>query len=163
MSIFRHNIFLRKKREGIAARDVVRGFTLIEILFTIAFFTVLVALALPVGLDSYRHYLLTSEASAVLNFLRRAEALSLSNDHASAHGLSIQSNQYVVFQGASYASRNASFDEVYPRSSDVLITGPTEINFTAVSGNPNASSTFIFSNGAGSRSISVNEQGTINW
>lgn len=139
------------------------GFTLIEIVFTMAIFAGLVALALPVGLDSYRHYLLTSETSTVLNFLRRAQALAFGNDHTSGHGLAIQNSKYVLFQGVSYASRNPSFDEVYGRSTDITITGPSEIDFSAVSGTPNASSTFVFSNGAGTSTISVNNEGTINW
>lgn len=139
-----------------------QGFTLFEIIFAMALFAILIALALPVGLDSYRHYLLTSEARNFLNILRRAQALSFGNRNSSAHGIFVQSSNYVVFEGSSYTSRNPSLDEFYARSADITVTGSVEISFAAISGNA-ASSTFIFTNGIGSRSISINNEGTINW
>jgi Tfp pilus assembly protein FimT len=140
-----------------------KGFTIFEIVFALALFAILVALGLPVGLDAYRHYLLSSETNNFLNLLRRAQAQSFGNQNTSGHGIYIQSNQYVIFQGGSYASRSSSYDENYPRSTDIAVTGPTEVDFSAVSGNSNVSSTFVFANSAGSRSISINDEGTINW
>jgi prepilin-type N-terminal cleavage/methylation domain-containing protein len=140
-----------------------RGFTLFEIVFAIAIFAVLIVLALPVGLDSYRHYLLSSEVGNFLNILRRAQALSFANLNSAAHGVAVQGSNYIIFQGQSYAARNPSLDEVYARSLDITVNGPPEIDFTAVSGNPNTSSTFVLANDVGSRSISINDEGTINW
>lgn len=139
------------------------GFTLFEIIFAMAIFAILIGLSLPVGLDSYRHYLLTSEVGNFLNILRRAQALSFANLNSSGHGISLQGSNYIIFQGANYASRNQSLDEVCPHAADIIVTGPSEVDFAAISGNPNASSTFIFTNDVGSRTISINHEGTINW
>jgi prepilin-type N-terminal cleavage/methylation domain-containing protein len=139
------------------------GFTLIEVIIVTAVFAILITLGLPVGLDAYRHYLLTSDVRNLISLLRRAENRAFSNDHASPYGVSIQNDRFVLFQGSSYASRKTAFDEEYPKSGAVTASGTTEIVFAALSAKPNASGSIILSNGLRSQTITINEEGTINW
>lgn len=140
------------------------GFTVLELVLVFAIVGVLAGIGIPIGIDGYRSYLLTAETKNAIAFLRRTQNLALTNRNQSSFGLSILSNQYVLFQGASYASRNPAYDEAYPRGSNITITGSTtEIVFEALSGKSNVSTTMTFSNGYNVQTIGINNQGTIFW
>lgn len=139
------------------------GFSIIEIVIVIAIFGMLLAIGLPIGLDAYRNYLLTSESRNLLSILRRAETNAFANKNGSAHGVAVQSDRFVLFQGQSYASRDAPYDEEYPKSGTVTSSGTAEIIFSQISGKPSASAAITLSNELRSQTITVNEEGTINW
>ncbi len=140
-----------------------RSFTLIEVVIVAAIFAILITLGLPVGLDAYRNYLLTSETRNLLSILRRAENHAFSNAHASPHGVAIEEDRFILFQGTSYASRTAAYDEEYLKSGAVTASGTTEIVFSQLSAKPNASATIVLSNELRSQTITINDEGTINW
>jgi len=152
-----------KKRIGLMEDKSGAGFTIIEVVIVFAIFGMLLAIGLPIGLDAYRNYLLTSEVRNLLSILRRAENQAFANNRASPHGLSIQTDRFVLFQGSSYALRNQDFDEEYLKSGTVTTSGTAEIVFAQISGKPNASATIILSNGLRSQTITINDEGTINW
>ncbi|KKU99015.1 MAG: hypothetical protein UY32_C0008G0006 [Candidatus Jorgensenbacteria bacterium GW2011_GWC1_48_8] len=128
-----------------------------------ALFSLFLILGWPIGLDAYRNYLLTAETRNLLSIIRRAETNAFANKNKSAHGVAIQSDQFVLFQGPSYAGRTAAYDEEYLKSGTVTVSGVVEIVFAQISGKPNASATIVLSNELRSQTISVNNEGTINW
>src|SRR3989344_986326 len=123
-----------------------RGFTLVEIAVTIGIFSVIIAITAPVALDSYLNYLLTAEMRNIVSLIRRAENLSLANDGYASHGISFQSNRYVIFRGNSYAARNITLDEISPRTEIINISGGKEIVFLPISGMPNSTITLSLNN-----------------
>lgn len=134
-----------------------------ELVIVTAIFAVVLAFGLPIGLDSYRNYLLTSEARNLVSVLRRAENLSLANNGGLPHGVAVEAGQYVLYEGVSYAARNPSFDENYPRVSLVTVSSTPEINFTNLSAQPSVTGTIVLSNGVRSLAITINDQGVILW
>lgn len=140
-----------------------RGFTIFEILIVITLFTMLFAAAIPYSVESYRHYVLTTETKNMINVLRRAQMSSIANNYETTFGVAIQSTQTVLFRGTSYATRVQSFDEIYPKSEIITITAPSEIIFEQVSGRPNSASTITLSNFQKSQTITLNAQGAIDW
>lgn len=139
------------------------GFTLIEIGIVFAIFALIAGLGLPLGIDAYRNYLLTSETRNIISILRRAENLAFSNSYNSAYGISFQPDRFVIFQGESYATRNSIFDENYLKTTGITASSTPEIIFSPLSGLPNSSTTIILSNGIRSQAVSINSQGVIDW
>lgn len=140
-----------------------KGFTVVELMIVLGIFAVLFAVGLPIGLDAYRNYLLNSETINLVSFLRRAQSLSFSNRNSSAHGLYLTPDKFIVFEGLNYLSRNASQDQEFYRSTSVQISGPQEIVFSSLSGNPNISGELILGNLLNVQKIEINEQGVISW
>ena len=140
-----------------------QGFTLVEVLIVLGLFGVLFGIGLPISLDSYRSYILTSETKNLLSVMRRARSLAVANDHEISHGVSLENDRFVLFQGLSFAGRDPAFDENYPKSPSVTITGFGEIVFSQISGLPNATTTIILKNDLNEQTISINEYGTIFW
>lgn len=139
------------------------GFTFIELVIVLGIFAILFAVGLPIGFDAYRNYLLNSETTNLVSFLRRAQSSAFSNVNGSAHGIYMSSDKFIIFEGASYVARNASRDQEFYRTTSVDISGPAEIVFSSLSGNPNIPSSFILSNLLRIQRIEINEQGTIDW
>lgn len=139
------------------------GFTLVEILIATAIMALLTAIALPIGLDSYRSYVLSSETRGIVSILRRAQALSFANSHAKSWGVSFQSGEHILFQGDSYALRNNLFDEVYIDPPVLNITSTGDVVFAPIVGSAQASTTVTISNGVRTQSVLINEHGTIFW
>lgn len=140
-----------------------RGVTLLELVVTIGILSILFGLGLLASLDFYRSNTLSSERDNVVAFLRRARSRALNNVRQADHGVVIGSSTYTIFQGSSYAGRDAAFDEEFPRTSGLSISGLSEIIFRPLDGSANASGSIILGNGTRSSTISVNTEGRIDW
>lgn len=138
------------------------GFTLIEVIVAVATLAGLFVLALPVAIDFYQNQLLASERDNLVGILRRARTLALVNKGGSAHGVFIGPDENIIFEGASYAARNAAEDETFSRSNAVTITGPSELVFAALSGD-SSSSTLTLKVEQRTATISINSEGSILW
>lgn len=153
-------------KKNINGQQLAWGFTLIEFAVVLGMLTIILAFGLPVGFENYKNYLLNREVKSLVSVLRRAENLSLTQAHSTNYGIAFSPERFVIFQGASYASRNQSFDEFYDKSEiiDVTITPPvSEISFAPVSGLPSATATFVLENGTNSIIIKLNGQGVVDW
>lgn len=138
------------------------GISLIEIIMVVGITTLLVAIGVPVGLNFYLDYQLDSEAGLLSSLLKRSRNLSLINYNGAGHGLYLESEEFVVYQGSSYVTRNQAEDETYPRNTVISISGETESIFAALSGANAASSTYAVSDSRGmTRTIYVNPEGLV--
>ncbi|TSC81608.1 MAG: hypothetical protein G01um101419_788 [Parcubacteria group bacterium Gr01-1014_19] len=121
---------------------------------------VLLGAGAPVAYNFYYQAQFESEYSLLFSILQQARNLAMINRNESAHGVYLESETFIVFQGSSFAARTASQDREFPRSTQVTISGPSEIVFAVLSGET-ASTTFSFSNSNYSRDIFVNTEGLI--
>lgn len=141
-----------------------KGFTLIEILLVTAITIILIAVSFPV----YENY----QTSGKLDIARielqenlrniQTEAQAGIND--SNHGIYFNSNNYVAYQGTSYASRNATYDFTYDMIDNiVIVNAPAEINFIKQTGSPGSSTTITIQNQIDSEqsTVTVSEIGLI--
>ena len=136
------------------------AFTLIEVLVAMAIMAIIFVLVGPIAYNFYFDYEFDSEYSLLNSVLRYARNLSMVNHNESDHGLYITSSDFVVFQGASYATRDFAQDKPFPRNSAVAIAGPTELLFSALSGRT-ASTTYAVSFSGKSRDVYVNLEGLV--
>ncbi len=127
-----------------------RGVTLIEILVVMALIAVVAGLAMITTLDAFRGSAYHNERDSLIAALYKARSQAVSNiclgagcTQGKPHGVYIQTDpithvvqQYVIFQGSSYAGRDAAVDEPLNSNYTVAITGMSEVVFTELSGDP---------------------------
>ncbi len=139
------------------------GFTLLELLLSVAVITVLASLSLPI----YRTLMIKNElditANIVASSLRRAQVLSQTVDDDTTWGIKAQSGSIILFKGGSFSGRDANFDEIFDVSSSIGVSGTTEIVFTKFTGFPQSTGTINLSSESDARSVTVNEKGMVNY
>jgi prepilin-type N-terminal cleavage/methylation domain-containing protein len=140
-----------------------KGFTIYEVLIALAILTGLASLGLFVSFDFYKSYAFYSERNIVIGIIQKARSQSLANINESKHGLYLENDRYTIFQGENYASRNPVYDEIIQANPLVVNSGLREVVFDQLSGNPSAAGTIVLNDGIRSLTISVENEGRINW
>ncbi len=114
------------------------GFTMIELLVSLAILVVLGAIAIPSLVSLLKTPQLDDTAQEVINILRVAQNKTLASENNSQYGIYFNTatspDQYILFKGANYASRDTSYDKIYSVGSNVEFS---QINTTNASGNAN--------------------------
>jgi len=140
-----------------------RGLTLLEILLVVGIVAILVSLTLPLGLDFYRSQQLETQCQGVIQALRRAQLKAISVESDSSFGVYLTDDNYTLFKGSSYLTRDADFDEVFDLPMIITVSGLQEIVFSKLEGKPNITGNIILSGDSDSRTININEMGRINY
>ena len=140
-----------------------QGFTLLELLLSVALISILAGLSLPV----YRTLMMKNDldiaAVTIAQSLRRAQVLSQAVDGNTTWGIKVQSGSIVLFKGASFAARDQNFDETFDVPTTINASGASEIVFTKFTGFPQTTGTINLSTESDDRSVVINEKGTINY
>ena len=140
-----------------------RGFTVIELLVVIAIIGLLL-MAFPVAITSFQESRQIGTAiQATVQSARRAQALSRATASDASWGVSVQTGSVILFQGASYATRDAAFDEVLEFSDAVQVTGITEIVFDKLTGEPDVTGTIDFETDVSIRTLIMYETGALQY
>jgi len=130
----------------------------------VAIIVIISGLGLFVGLDFYKTFALNSERDIVVGIIMKSRNKAANNFNESPHGVYVDVSGYTIFQGATYASRDQSYDEMIKRNSVVTASGLQEMVFEQLSGGlTTAEGDITLSNGAKSVTISMNNEGRINW
>lgn len=119
---------------SLSGESYARGFTLLEILVVMGLVLVVVAFGLIVSFDDYRGFNFRNERDIVVNVIQKARSQAVNNmcfgtgctdgkDHGVYFGTT---GQYVIFQGATYASRDVAVDEVIEARDDATILSGVE-------------------------------------
>jgi prepilin-type N-terminal cleavage/methylation domain-containing protein len=138
------------------------GFTLMEILVVMGILAVLGTFGYLVTIDCYKSYAFNAERDTIVAILQKARSQSLANINESAHGVHFDSGQYVIFQGAAYGG-GAPFYQALPASFGITHSGIIDVVFAQLSGDANPGGNLILGDGKRSETISINNEGQINW
>jgi prepilin-type N-terminal cleavage/methylation domain-containing protein len=139
------------------------GFTLVELLVVIAATGILIALTVPVGLRFYERNLVADTARNLQSVLWRARTYAIAARNDQPAGVRILPGQFVLFQGASYASRTASLDEIFSYEDVVTVTGTvSEIVFSKLYATSTASGTMqVIGNAGTSLNVTISPAGRV--
>ena len=140
-----------------------RGFTLLELLLSVAIISLLAGLSLPVYRTLLSKNDLDISATVTASSLRRAQTLSQAVDGDITWGVKIQSGSIVLFKGSSYAARDTTFDETFDVPTTISMSGTTEIVFAKFTGFPQTTGVINLSTESDARSVSINEKGTVSY
>lgn len=139
------------------------GFTMIELLITLAIIVVIFGFGVFMSFDFYRGLAITGERDTVVALLKRARTRAVNNVNEMSHGLYIATTTFVLFNGPSYASRTVALDESFPRHSGISVSGSSTVVFQNLSGDSSVSGTISFGNSRTTTSIDINREGRVNW
>lgn len=140
------------------------GFLLIELILVLLLVAIITVVAIPLS----RYFYLKNDLGVAANIfsqtLKRSQVLAMSVDGDIDWGVYIQGGSIVLFKGDSYASRYTDFDEVFSISSNIVISGNSEIVFSKFLGTPETTgtTTLAIDNG-GSINVTINEFGVVDY
>jgi prepilin-type N-terminal cleavage/methylation domain-containing protein len=140
------------------------GFTLIEILLSVAAITIIAGISIPVYQSFQVRNDLDIATVEIAQSARRAQTLSQAVDGDTSWGIKIQSGSIVVFKGVSYAARDITFDEVFDVPTSITPSGVSEIVFAKFTGLPQTTGTITYTSNANeTRTVVINQKGMIDY
>lgn len=140
------------------------GFTLVELLLSMAIMTLLIGLSLPVYETFVRRNDLDLTTQTVAETIRKAETYARGGKNDTTWGVNFASTSSTLFMGATYATRDTTYDEIVPLPSSVTQSGMTEITFSKLYGTPSTTGTLTLSSTTNStRQVSINTKGTVDY
>lgn len=139
------------------------GFSLIEVLLSIALIALLSGIAAPVFLRLQTKNDLDLAVTSLAQSLRRAQVQSQAVDGDISWGVKIQTSSLTLFKGPSFAARDITYDETSDLNPNITLSGPTEIVFAKFTGLPQTIGTITFSINSDSVTLNVNEKGTVTY
>jgi len=147
------------------------GFTLMEILVVMALLAAVGSFALFVSADSYRGETFRSDRAALIAALQHARAMAMHGvcagdacTEGAPHGVAIEPDRYVLFQGSKYAARDSREDLVIPADPAVSHEGLSEVVFADASGDAQEAGDITLTDTAGHASvITIGLEGQIVW
>lgn len=137
------------------------GFTLIEVMLSVAIITILALLASPF----YGRFIFSQEVPVVRDELggsfAKAQLYSMTGKQAASWGVAADGQRIVLFQGNSFASRDQAFDEVFVLHPRVTLSGLDEVVFARVTGRPNHQPTITLSGNGATEVWTLNSEGVL--
>ncbi len=113
-----------------------KGVTFVELMVVIGVLLIIFAMSVPGFAFFQKGSSLNNDAEKIVNVLRVAQNKTLASEGSGQYGVYFQApDQYTLFKGADYTSRDISYDKVYNLSSGVEIyDGLTEVVFQGITG-----------------------------
>ncbi len=141
-----------------------KGFTLPEMLLSVSLLAIIGGMIIP----SYHTFLVRNDldiaVTTLAHNLRQAQSLSKSADGDMTWGVHVGVGSILIYKGVSYIARDSVFDQNTQIPKSIVPTGINEVNFSKVTGLPNATGTFMLTSQANEqRAITINEKGMVDY
>ena len=135
-----------------------KGFTLIEIVATLAVIGVILYFGMTIDLGVFRRDVFLSEELKIISILERARSRAMNNMHDADHGVCFDSPNYIIFRGSVCTA-----GETITANTNITVTFPSSpIIFERLTGNTDGHSISI-TDGLKSAKILINNEGAIIW
>ncbi|MFZ2072711.1 MAG: prepilin-type N-terminal cleavage/methylation domain-containing protein [Minisyncoccia bacterium] len=139
------------------------GFTLIEVVLSLAAVVIIFGIAAPVYQDYQVRNGVDVSVNNIIENLRRAQALSMAVEDDSSWGVNVSAGSIILFKGISFIARDPVFDETSEMLGIVSPSGLTEIIFSKLDGFPSSVGVLTLSASSNVRTISINEKGMLTY
>lgn len=139
-----------------------QGFTLVEALLAVAIIAAMAGISTPLLSGFVARNDLDLATQNIIRSLRRAQTYARSGAGDSQWGVAILSDKAVLFKGASYATRDANFDE-NTLLTNITPSGLNEVAFSKLTAMPTTSgaATFTANGTTNTRTITINAEGMV--
>ncbi|QQS15534.1 MAG: hypothetical protein IPK84_04165 [Candidatus Moraniibacteriota bacterium] len=145
-------------------RSSAHAFTLLEVMLSLAAMAAIAGISVPIYQSFQVRNDLDIAATTIAESYRRATVLAQASDGDASWGVRIQSGGVTLFKGASYAARDASFDEFFPVPTGIVPSGMSEAIFAKFTGMPMATGTVTLTSSANeTRTITINTKGMVDY
>ena len=139
-----------------------RGFTIIEVMLSLAIIAVLAGISTPIYQSFQVRNDLDIATVTIAQSMRRAQVLSEAVDGDTTWGVDIRSGSITLYKGVSYAGRDTTFDELFDMPTSITPSGLGGIVFAKFTGLPQTTGTItLTSNANETRTITINSKGTV--
>lgn len=142
-----------------------KGFSLLEIIITIAIVLILSAVGLSALSNYNKKQSLKANADTVLSVLSEARAKTTASDGGSRYGVHFEESKVVLFREAyvAGAADNAEFNIVGPvKIGSINIAGGNDVLFKKISGETDNNGSIVISLNDGSDSVEIDVEKTGN-
>jgi Tfp pilus assembly protein PilV len=147
------------------------GITLIEVLVVLALVVGISGMTFVLSLDTYRDSSLHADRMTLVSLLMHARAQSLhdvcgasSCTHGASHGVYIQPDHFVLFEGDSYALRDTDQDVTFDANPHIIHTGISEMVFASSSALVSTPGAIVLvDTGRRSATTTIGGEGQISW
>jgi len=140
------------------------GFTLVELLLSMAMIGIVAGASLPVYFSFYNRNDVSLTTETIASMFRRAQNYARSVQGDSQWGVHIQAGSATLFKGATYAARDTAYDETAVINTSITPTGTTDVLFAKLSGAPGSTASVTLTGQANeTRTIIVNAKGTVSY
>lgn len=157
------SLIISKDNKGFTRTlNLVHGFTLIEIAIVLAIIAGLFAIAAFVDGNMYQRNLLASEQETLVSILQKARSQSMNNVDTNAHGVHIDTEDYVLFLGQNYVPNDTNNEKI-AKNDKISVSNLNNIVFAQLSGEPNKTGKIILDGGTQQKFITIKTGGLINW
>lgn len=139
-----------------------RGFSLIEMLLSVAIIAMLAALSLPLYVSFSNRNDVDVNAESIASMLRRAQTYSRGMNGDSIWGVRIQTGSATLFKGTTYASRDTSYDETTVIPGHIAVSGISDVTFSKLLAVPSTTgSVTLTTNTNETRTVTLNGKGMV--
>ncbi|BFT94402.1 MAG: hypothetical protein MNSN_05780 [Minisyncoccus archaeiphilus] len=139
-----------------------KGFTILELLLSVAMVAVLAGVAIPLYSIYYSRTSIGDSSALVVDSLRATRAMSIAGKYGSEWGVRLEQGKVTIFKGQAFSSRDQSYDQVIILEDNLNFTGLNDIYFNRA-GTPNQIGNIAVSYGEDALVINVNEKGIIDY
>ncbi len=140
------------------------AFTLLELMLAITIIAIIAAGVIALDIPAQQRNDLDTARNSIIQTLRSARSKARAVDGDVSWGVSIQPSTFVLFKGASYASRDTSYDEATEMPQTLAPSGLSEIVFAKRTGDPTNTGTITLTSKTNEqRTITINAKGMIDY
>ncbi|PIV90714.1 hypothetical protein COW46_01040 [Candidatus Gracilibacteria bacterium CG17_big_fil_post_rev_8_21_14_2_50_48_13] len=137
------------------------GFSLIEILLSVALLALVAGVSIPVSFSWVASVDQRQAVRILTTSLEEARTYARANKNDGDWGVQVENGSVIVFQGANYASRVVGEDRSWSLPGGVDVTGASGVVFAKVTGIPSSYPVFTLTKGSNVSTVTVGALGTV--
>jgi prepilin-type N-terminal cleavage/methylation domain-containing protein len=133
-----------------------KGFTLIELIIVLTISAILFSIVGSLSVAAFPRTQLSIESAIVLQTVRRAQSKAITGTKDETWGVKFNASQMVLFAGDTYAARVTALDQAHSFPEDLVLSGLTEVLFSARTGTPSTTGDIVLTQGSTGKTITLN-------